>query len=49
LLSGKIIDDVARENLVEKRRMVDVRDQVNLRANVLIFPLDPELQLLPFD
>ena len=49
LLCGKIVNDVARENFVEERRVIDIRDQVNLRTNVLICLFDPELQLLPFD
>lgn len=49
LLRGRVIDDVTVEHLVQQIGVVDVGDQMHLRADVLIFFLDTEFQLLAFN
>ena len=45
-LRGRVVDDVAVEHLVQQIGVIDVGDQMHLRADVLIFFLDTEFQLL---
>jgi hypothetical protein len=46
LLHGQFVDHVTSENFIQQGRVIDVCDQMNLRADVLIFLFDTQFMLL---